>query len=110
MWYNELERVGVAGSDLTRFLAHAKINAGEDHCFLIRLDNIQNNKHKEKDALIKLYENGEVVEGDFLPPAAPAAPSCSKSLFNGLQITAVPNKASNSHISHIKVGTLIKLP
>ena len=52
-WYNDLYRVGQAGSNLKKFLAHAKLNAGDDHCFLIRLDNLKNNKQAEKDAIIR---------------------------------------------------------
>ena len=52
-WYNDLYRVGQAGANLNKFLAHAKINAGDDHCFLIRLDNLSNNNVDDKDALIR---------------------------------------------------------
>ena len=51
-WYNDLRRVGQAGSNLKKFLAHARLNAGSDHCFLIRLDNIKNNDN-EKDAVVR---------------------------------------------------------
>ena len=55
-WYNDLYRVGQAGANLNRFLDHAKLNYADDHCFLIRLDNLSNNNVDDKDALIR-YRN-----------------------------------------------------
>ncbi|XP_063687942.1 uncharacterized protein LOC134821190 [Bolinopsis microptera] len=101
-WYNDLRRVGQAGYNLKKFLAHAKLNAGSDHCFLIRLDNIVNNDN-EKDAVIRLYRNGKVLEQDFAPPAAPPAAVCERILYSGFDLISAQNTEPTSHVTAIKI-------
>eukprot|EP00116_Pleurobrachia_bachei_P016290 sb/3476552/ len=97
-------RVGQVGAILNDFLGYAAYSAGPDHCMLIRLDNITNNANPEKDVVIRLYENGEEREGDFKAPVAPATPTCSRSLFDGVELSVEPNTETSSVVTGINVN------
>ena len=107
-WYNDLKRVGQAGSDLRDYLELAASNSDDQHCFIIRLDSIASNTNTVKDALVRLYKYGESVYGDeleddFKVPKAPPAPKCTSSRYNGLVLSSYSNTDVNSLVTGIKV-------
>jgi len=102
-WYNSLDCVGEAGSQLNAFLKHAAATADENHCNLIRLDKIDEKDSSGKDTVIKIYQHGTRVEDDFIFPGAPPVPVCTQSRYSGFVFSAQSNSNPNSHVTGIQV-------